>query len=1181
MIAMPSWSVGKLFKGPALGVWAGAVLAISVANAQQAQQGASGNNELEEVVVTGSRIRRDTPIENISITEVGAEEIEVRGYVNPIESLEQLPFVEVGVNNRGNSTQYGDNNAYINLYGLGSNRTLTLVDGRRMVSSVQGTVFNTGNVTGSQVDVTIINPSLIKRAEVRTVGAGAVYGADAVAGVVNFILDREFTGFKVTTQYGVTDEADGRSTRVSAAWGSELFGGRGNVVLAGEYFDSDAIYLSADRPWALVGSGTNPLSQTTSDGIRDTVFFVNPISIQFPLGGRLDLRQTNAQSTTALFFPTACTSAKTTNATACNAFRTATGLFPWDFAVANPNLGGLNPLAFVGTFNISSAWPTVRTAAGSPEALLGLSRIARVLTFDAAGNPTPLALGDILPPNPAYTGTTLNSGGFDSLHLSTIQAAQERYTFNALFKFEVSPSIQYKGDVLYSRIDNIQDSDNFGSNNPAGSFTAGNAGVPIYYNQNPFVTAATKTEIASIIAANATNPFTTLGGQPVFYLQRSLADITGSLKGSVTNQEGNISTTFATGHTLSGDFSWLNRKFYWEGTLGYSQNKSENDAATDILDLEFALATDVVVGPNGQPVCRQKTLAAPESVNVRNPFLTNLNIVTGLIPTKAQIDACVPLNLFGVGQASQDAIKYVTTEPNSENKAEQRFASLQFGGELFPLPAGDILFNTEAQWRKESLTFTPGREFGLGLARTTIGQGSDGFSETTEVGAEVSIPIFGGESAPFLLRQLQLDGAVRYVERDGEGTPNGLSNPRVKTVSESATIRNIGGLWSPVEWIAFRGNKSTSVRSPSLVESLGAPQTGFSTLSAYFPCNAYFRDSGPASGIRVKNCDAFEARLGLPAGTFASLFPSSSSIPAGVAGSPSVLNETSDAWTAGFVLRPSFIEGLQIEADYVDIRIDKTIALTWLGGSCFDQPDFPASIIGGESACEALTLGVGTGPGGLTGPFTIPSTNIITGSPIAPPAIFGAPAVVQQPYTIATAKFSNVNSGSVWLQGVNSRISYQFGIADAMSAIGIEGANWGDLRLDAYLYYLVNYRTSSSGTFGVDTVRLRGRPGREKLQSRLDISHRLGKFSHQLQVFHTGRSTENTSLNPALVSDQSATFFRPAYIYSNYNVGYQVNDSITVRAVVNNVFNDLFLPEYGIPGDTIGRNYLLRVDAKF
>jgi len=218
------------------------VLLAGASSHAAAQQNTPELQEIQEVVVTGSRIRRSTTIENIVVTDISAAQMDTRGYVNAIESLEQLPFVTVGVNNQGNNTQLGDNNAYVNLLNLGSQRTVTLVDGRRFVSSNQGTVFVPGNATGAQVDLTIINPSLIRRTEVQTIGSGAVYGPDAIAGVVNVQLDREFEGLEVITQLGTTAKSDGDQGRLSFAWGSEVLEGRGHLVLGAEYFQADPVY---------------------------------------------------------------------------------------------------------------------------------------------------------------------------------------------------------------------------------------------------------------------------------------------------------------------------------------------------------------------------------------------------------------------------------------------------------------------------------------------------------------------------------------------------------------------------------------------------------------------------------------------------------------------------------------------------------------------------------------------------------------------------------------------------------------------------------------------------------------------------------------------------------------------------------------------------------------------------
>jgi len=1143
---------------------------------------------VDEIVVTGSRIRRDTPLQNIAVIGIDAEQIDLRGFVNAIEGLEQLPFVSVGVNNQGNNTQFGDNNAFVNLLNLGSQRTLTLLDGRRFVSSNQGTVFVPGNATGAQVDLTIINPSLIKRTEVQTVGSGAVYGPDAIAGVVNVQLDREFQGAEVIAQYGLTGEADGRQKRISGAWGDDLFEGRGHLVVGAEYAELDPIYQGPRRAWSNnIGTLNNPFSVSNTDKVPNTIFQEGLINNSGPVGGRLDLRQIDAGNSATFLFPRSCIAAQTVNVAACNAFTGVRGASPFDWAVNNagngltPVLGGLNPLAFAGTFGLTSGWPTVPTPLGSNEAISGLSRTAVPLTFDAAGNLVPLNLGQILPPTVASQRVGVNSGGFDSRHLNTIQAGQERYSFNGLFSYELTDSLRYEGDVLYSFVDNLQFADNFGNQSPAASFTSGNAGIPIYYEQNPFVTTGARNQINSLIAANPASPFTSIGGQPVFFLQRSLADLTGSTAGAVTNLEGNESTTFSTGHTLKQDFTFLDRSLYWQATGAYGKNESDNLAAIDILDIEFWLATDVVRDAGGNPVCRQKTLAAPEAINVRNPYLTNINIATGIVPTKAQVDACVPLNLLGAGLASQAAKDYVLTRSSSKNEAEQTFASVQVGGELFTLPAGDVLFNTELQWRKEELAFTPNRVSRLGLARSTISQPGLGYAEFREAGTEFSVPVFGNDFVFPLLQTLRFDGAVRVVDREGEGTPNGIDNPKVATDTGSATTFTIGGLWAPFDWITFRGNRSRSVRSPSIVETLGAPQTGFSGLGSAFPCNQLNRNFGPASGIRLKNCDAFEQKLGLPAGTFAGLAPANASVPAGVGGNPELENEVATNWTAGFVIQPHFLEGLEIQADYLNILLEKQIGLTFLGTQCFDQPDYPLSLIGGVSACEAITLGVGTGAGGLQAPYTIPATNIITGNPIKPPAILGAPTPVQAAYTIATAQFSNTNQGAIRLQGVNTRISYDFRLQDALSVFGVGNRDLGQMRVDAYIYALNKYQTSSDGTFRSDTNNNRGEPGYEKIQSRVDLSHRIGPFTQQLQWFYTAKAQVNIDILDAAIPEQNALFFRPSWDRFNYNVAYAVNDKMTARLVVNNVFNDQLRPEFGLPGDSIGRSYLVRLDARF
>jgi outer membrane receptor protein involved in Fe transport len=175
--------------------------------------------EVSEVVVTGSRIGRTNLSSTSPVAVLGSEDIALDRALNIEEVLTELPqfsngigAVSTGSDARGATT--------LDLRGLGQNRTLVLVNGTRAVP------FSFRN----SVDVNAIPAPLIDRVEVLTGGASAVYGADAVAGVVNFILRDDFEGFEVNTTYNVSDEGDAASYGASLTVGANLGGGQGNVT---------------------------------------------------------------------------------------------------------------------------------------------------------------------------------------------------------------------------------------------------------------------------------------------------------------------------------------------------------------------------------------------------------------------------------------------------------------------------------------------------------------------------------------------------------------------------------------------------------------------------------------------------------------------------------------------------------------------------------------------------------------------------------------------------------------------------------------------------------------------------------------------------------------------------------------------------------------------------------------
>lgn len=1147
------------------------------------------NRGFDSIFVTGSRIWRNPADETIPITEIDHVEFKTRGFVNTIEALEDIPFVGNGVNNLGNSVAIGDNNAFVDLFNFGTARTLSLIDGRRTVGSNQGSVLVPDSATGFQVDLTLINPALIKQVEIQAVSSGPIYGADAVAGVVNVILDREFEGFEATVQGGVTQEGDGGNYRIAGTWGQNIFDGKGHFIVGVEYLDSDNIQCIASRRNFCnnIDVINNPLSMSGSDGIADQVFQADQRNPQVPATGLINVDQVRNGSTSSLFFPSTLSNSENDQAFA-DFVNANGGLTPFEFALANPTLNGIDPLAFVGTFGLTSGIPTVPNT--DPTGLaMGLTRLAVPLTFNEDGNATPFDLGDIVPPNIADQDDVPGGEGFALDRQQTIRAAQERMTFNALWNYDFAPHIRYEGDLWISRIDNSQPQDDNAVQSPGCGRSAGACGLPIFFEENPFVTSETLAAIRDIEAANggAGSVFGEINGSQFFSLTRTLLDITDG------GREGNLSKTYRTAHALYGEFEQWDRKFYWDIAASWSRNTSLNRAPDSILDVEFALATDVVTDNFGNVVCRQQTLAQPEAIDVRNPQLANIDINTqgGLVPTQKQIDACVPLNLLGFGRLSQAARDYVTAnDGGSFNKASQWYAAASLGGAVFELPAGAFRFDSQIAWRREALQFSPDATIRAGATRRSsnaTGESTNGVVHYLEGGIEFRAPILSDEIMPRGIPRLELEGAVRLVHKTGEGSPFGNAT-RVELKPTTDLTFAAGGRFSPFEGVTIRGSRARAVRSASIVESLGGPREGFSGLAGLFPCNQNSVNGGPSSGIRALNCSIFEESLGLAAGTFAALNPQGGTVPAAIVGNPNIRNEIANNWTVGVVFQPKIIPGLIIEADWMSLLLDDQISLSFLGFECFDQTSFPNSVIGGVNACSTITLATESAPG--SGVFIIPDTNIITGEPVLPPAVPGTLAPIQENYTIAAANFSNVNQGSQRLSGLTSKVSYNFDIDSVVRKLGLEQTGLGSLGLAGQVFYLDRFQTSSSGEFGSDTVDNHGQPLNEKFRTRLDLTHRLGNLAHQIQWFRVHKSVENPDDTQPL--DEEPDFFRPEYNRFNYNISYKFNDNVTGSLAVNNILNARQLTQYGtlsdgVAGgnarvrDAVGRNFVFSISAHF
>jgi outer membrane receptor protein involved in Fe transport len=178
-----------------------------------------------DIVVTGSRIQRSGFSAPTPTTVIGADDIKKAAPANIADFVNQLPQLSGSSTTRtGNgNTSAGTNGLNtLNLRSLGSNRTLVLLDGRRVVSSaVNGTV-----------DINNLPSALIERVDVVTGGASAAYGSDAVAGVVNFLLQSKFTGIKGAVSGGITERGDDENFNASLAFGAPFASGRGHILLS-------------------------------------------------------------------------------------------------------------------------------------------------------------------------------------------------------------------------------------------------------------------------------------------------------------------------------------------------------------------------------------------------------------------------------------------------------------------------------------------------------------------------------------------------------------------------------------------------------------------------------------------------------------------------------------------------------------------------------------------------------------------------------------------------------------------------------------------------------------------------------------------------------------------------------------------------------------------------------------
>ncbi|WP_109354179.1 TonB-dependent siderophore receptor [Sphingorhabdus sp. EL138] len=208
-----------------------------------AQDQEAETSEDDIIIVTGSLISNPNLERSSPVIATNADEIELKISTNAEELIRDIPGLVSGIGSNANNGNNGT--ATIDLRALGSNRNLGLLDGTRVVP----------NDLAGQFDLNNVPLALIERVDVLTGGASTTYGADAIAGVVNFITKKDFAGFELEVSEQITEEGDGNIFRIDATIGANFDDGRGNVVLSLGYQDRDAVF-QGDRDFSTFNIGS-------------------------------------------------------------------------------------------------------------------------------------------------------------------------------------------------------------------------------------------------------------------------------------------------------------------------------------------------------------------------------------------------------------------------------------------------------------------------------------------------------------------------------------------------------------------------------------------------------------------------------------------------------------------------------------------------------------------------------------------------------------------------------------------------------------------------------------------------------------------------------------------------------------------------------------------------------------
>jgi outer membrane receptor protein involved in Fe transport len=853
---------------------------------------ADSRGELEEVIVTGSRIARTEYTLTQALTVTSEQDIRVRGFDNVAQALNDNPSFGVpGSDNVGTAGgakfDSGEpiGQQFVNFFDLGSQRTLVVVDGKRVVTQ-SSPIFSEG---GQQVDLNIIPSLLIERVETLTIGGAPIYGTDAIAGTVNVVLKDSVDGFEYIAQSGLTQEGDAANHQFGALLGGDLEDGRGSALVAAQYTKIDALYpASTSRPEAF------PEARFV-DGRNNNPFV--------PAGATLGLCPSDCGN--FYFIPNG-------------------GLPATDYVFRSPPL--------------NSTGLSVQDGAGNQ------------LVFGPDGTLMPYDPGLIVDNIYAFGGD-----GPSEFETVSVVGGQERFNFAGKVDYEIVDGVNLYFETLTSFQDTMDLANQPANNSAFFPFeepaTAIRLSNPFLQDPDRAIIAQNiDFDGDGLPDNNVDTDGDGVDDVPGFYLHRFHVDVE---DGAPATLEQDF-YMFRTG--IEGDFDFADRPITYElgysfgrtemNTSGRGISDTNFVLAVDAVQVDAAEAAainaalgsfglnDVV---DGQIVCRAQLNAALNGL----PTLPGTDLVDDDWITR-RIAECKPLNLLGEGAPSAEAKEYVNVNFNDSAQMQQHDVIGTVSFEPFELPwhDGAVGLAVGFEHRRDTSQFTSGGINELGEGRVADKRSISGEIDTSEVFAEALLPLITRDMDVPFMQTLQVEIAARHTDSSLAGTD---------------WTNSTGIQWRVNDDLMFRGNYTNSARAPSAGEAFPPPRgdragiddpcdnanidTGPNPSVRRANCESLFQQFEDAEPGDI---DVDPQQPGLQTG-IDNFKDAGATQPVVREGNPNLTNEDATASSIGVVYTPGYLDGLSLAADWVNIELENVVS--FLNGSslvsaCFDDPEF-------------------------------------------------------------------------------------------------------------------------------------------------------------------------------------------------------------------------------------------------